>query len=213
MTCAMLEERSFELLTSADAMWAIRKHSAMRIEAQRGASLVLFNETCRSGNEGGKQKVGGKARRERQNERAKHSGYCTLVGRSGESRGRIVAFRTSYTCSSYSNNQAISSWVDRVEKYIESRENKYRWTQYSLLIVISVCIGSSSGRFKICRVEAEERTSLACSTTLDQKRDRTRVRHPVEGSCFSDLRLVRDGASIYDVLKRNSSKNRSQQAY
>jgi len=94
VTCAMLEERSFELLTSADAMWAIRKHSAMRIEAQRGASLVLFNETCRSGNEGGKQKVGGKARRERQNERAKHSGYCTLVGRSGESRGRIVALRS-----------------------------------------------------------------------------------------------------------------------
>jgi len=45
------------------------------------------------------------------------------------------------------------------------------------------------------------------------KRDRARVRHPVEGSCFSDLRLDFDGASIYDMLKRYRSKNRSQQAY
>ena len=25
----------------------------------------------------------------------------------------------------------MSSWANRVEKYVESREKKYRWTQYS----------------------------------------------------------------------------------
>ena len=27
----------------------------------------------------------------------------------------------------------MSSWANLVEKYIESREKKYRWTQYSVL--------------------------------------------------------------------------------
>ena len=27
----------------------------------------------------------------------------------------------------------MSSWANRVEKYVESREKKYRWTQYSML--------------------------------------------------------------------------------
>jgi len=70
---------------TANAMWAIRESSAVRIGARRRAGLVLFKETCRSGN--GSGKVGGKARRERQSERAERS---WLVGRSEESRGRIV---------------------------------------------------------------------------------------------------------------------------
>ena len=60
------EQRSFELLSSANVMWAIREPSAVRIRARRGASLVPFENTGRSGgNEGGKRMVEGKARRER----------------------------------------------------------------------------------------------------------------------------------------------------
>jgi len=59
------EQRSFELLSSAEAMWAIREPSTVRIGVRRGASLRPFENTGQSGgNEGGKRMVGGKARRE-----------------------------------------------------------------------------------------------------------------------------------------------------
>jgi len=50
------------LVMSADKSGAICKSSAVKIGAQRSASLVMMGEGCQScSNEGGRRRVGGKA--------------------------------------------------------------------------------------------------------------------------------------------------------